>query len=60
MLFLSFLNENNVSSARLKSMGSGESDPVATNKTDHGKELNRIVEIVLVANDQLKKDSTTK
>ncbi|HMS70438.1 MAG TPA: OmpA family protein [Saprospiraceae bacterium] len=57
---LSFLNENSVSSARLKAMGFGESDPVATNKTDDGKELNRRVEIVLVANDQLKKDSTTK
>ncbi|MBK8392955.1 MAG: OmpA family protein [Saprospiraceae bacterium] len=58
---LSFLNENSVSSARLKAMGFGESDPVATNKLGRRQRTPmRRVEIVLVANDQLKKDSTTK
>ncbi len=57
---LSFLTESNVSAGRLNSMGYGESDPVSTNKTDDGKKLNRRVEIVLVADEQLKKSSTTK
>ncbi|WP_199136246.1 OmpA family protein [Pedobacter sp. ASV12] len=43
--------------ARLITVGKGFSEPIADNATDAGRAANRRVEIVIVANDQLKKEA---
>src|SRR5688500_7603989 len=50
-----FLVSRGVASGRLEPEGYGETDPVASNETDAGRELNRRVEIVVVANSELKR-----
>ena len=52
-----YLVDKSVTSGRLATQGLGETDPIATNETVEGRELNRRVEIVIVANEQLKKDA---
>jgi len=44
-----------VNSSRLSIIGLGESEPVTTNETVDGKQLNRRVEIAIFANEELKK-----
>jgi outer membrane protein OmpA-like peptidoglycan-associated protein len=44
-----------VLSSRLSVLGLGELEPVATNETPEGKQLNRRVEIAIFANEDLKK-----
>lgn len=44
-----------VSSSRLSIVGLGENEPIATNSTDSGKQLNRRVEIAIFANEDLKR-----
>ncbi len=44
-----------VSSSRLSIVGLGETEPIATNSTDSGKQLNRRVEIAIFANEDLKR-----
>jgi len=51
----SYLVEQDVASGRLSTQGYGESDPIATNETAEGRQLNRRVEVVIVANDKLKR-----
>lgn len=51
----SFLSTQNISDSRIRTEGFGENDPVATNETEEGRQFNRRVEIVIVANDDLKK-----
>lgn len=46
-----------VPSARLITVGKGFSEPIADNSTDEGRAANRRVEIVIVANDQLKAEA---
>jgi outer membrane protein OmpA-like peptidoglycan-associated protein len=45
-----YLASQGVSSARLRSLGRGETEPLATNDTEAGRQLNRRVEIAIVAN----------
>lgn len=44
-----------VDPSRFTIMGYGESQPVATNETDEGRQANRRVEIAIMANEKLKK-----
>ncbi|MBB5635693.1 outer membrane protein OmpA-like peptidoglycan-associated protein [Pedobacter cryoconitis] len=46
-----------VPSGRMTTVGKGFSEPIADNATDAGRAANRRVEIVIVANDQLKKQA---
>ena len=50
-----YLEDQKVASSRMDVQGLGESDPIATNETADGRQLNRRVEIVIVANEKLKK-----
>jgi outer membrane protein OmpA-like peptidoglycan-associated protein len=52
-----YLRQNGISSTRLKAIGKGESDPVATNDTDEGRAQNRRVEFVITANEKMKADA---
>jgi outer membrane protein OmpA-like peptidoglycan-associated protein len=45
-----FLTTQGVNSARLRAVGRGETEPIATNDTEGGRQLNRRVEIAIVAN----------
>ncbi len=49
-----------VPSSRLITIGKGYSEPIADNNTDAGRAENRRVEIVIVANDQLKKEAASQ
>lgn len=49
-----YLVSQGISSARLKTRGYGESDPIASNETEEGRQQNRRVEIVIVGNEKLK------
>jgi len=50
----SYLVADGVSPTRLTTQGKGETEPIAPNSTPDGRAQNRRVEIVIVANDQLK------
>lgn len=49
-----------VPAARLITVGKGFAEPIGDNATDAGRAENRRVEIVIVANDQLKKEAATQ
>ncbi len=49
-----------VPSSRLTTLGKGFSEPIADNTTDAGRAANRRVEIIIVANDQLKTEAKTQ
>ena len=44
-----------VSGSRISQIGLGETNPVASNSTEAGRQLNRRVEVAIFANDKLKK-----
>ena len=50
-----YLVAQDVASSRMSTQGYGETDPIASNETVEGRQLNRRVEIVIVANEKLKK-----
>ena len=50
-----YLQNLNVNPTRFTIMGYGESQPVASNETVEGKQMNRRVEVAIFANDKLKK-----
>jgi outer membrane protein OmpA-like peptidoglycan-associated protein len=50
-----YLASQGVTSARLRSLGRGETEPLATNDTEAGRQLNRRVEIAIVANESARK-----
>jgi outer membrane protein OmpA-like peptidoglycan-associated protein len=52
-----YLIGQGVSSARVKTSGRGELEPIATNETDDGRAQNRRVEIAIVANAATRKGS---
>jgi len=51
----SYLTGLSVVSSRMSTMGYGEVQPIATNDTVDGRQLNRRVEIAIMANEKLKK-----
>ena len=51
---VNYLTSQGVASGRLRSVGRGESEPLATNDTDAGRQQNRRVEVAIYANQQLK------
>jgi outer membrane protein OmpA-like peptidoglycan-associated protein len=50
-----YLVEKEVASSRMSTQGFGETDPIASNETVEGRALNRSVELVIVANEKLKR-----
>lgn len=55
-----FIAASNVASSRLTTSGKGESEPIADNSTVDGQAQNRRVEIVIVANEQMKSQARTQ
>jgi outer membrane protein OmpA-like peptidoglycan-associated protein len=53
-----FLAAEGVSAARLRAVGRGETEPLATNDTEAGRQLNRRVEIAIVASASARKTAT--
>lgn len=52
-----YLGQKGVSSIRVKTEGYGEGQPVESNDTDANRQKNRRVEVVIIANEDLKKDA---
>ncbi|MBK0379752.1 OmpA family protein [Mucilaginibacter segetis] len=53
----SYIAANNVAASRLTVQGKGETEPIADNSTVEGRAQNRRVEIVIVANEQMKEQA---
>ena len=53
----SYLITSGVAGFRLSTQGKGETEPIADNRTADGRSQNRRVEIVIVANDQMKQQA---
>ena len=51
----SYLTSLDVSGSRISNIGLGETNPVASNNTEVGRQQNRRVEVAIFANDKLKK-----
>ena len=54
----SLLVGEGVDASRLNTQGKGETEPIASNSTPDGRAQNRRVEIVIVANDQMKQQAS--
>lgn len=52
-----FAVTNGVSSSRITIQGKGKTEPIADNSTESGRAQNRRVEIVIVANEQMKNEA---
>lgn len=55
-----FLTTQGVANTRLRTTGRGESEPIASNSDESGRSQNRRVEIVIVANDELKREVASR
>jgi len=55
-----YLVSNEVKASRLKIDGKGSTEPIADNNTTAGRTLNRRVEIVIVANNKMKKQAESE
>lgn len=53
----SYLSGKNIASSRLRTVGYGEKQPVATNDTEDGRSQNRRVTFVITANEKMKADA---
>lgn len=53
-----FLIARNVPASRLRTIGRGEMDPIASNDTESGRQQNRRTEITIVANEKARQRST--
>lgn len=53
----SYLIAQGVESSRVKTRGLGESEPVATNDTDAGRQANRRVEVAIYAGEELRREA---
>jgi outer membrane protein OmpA-like peptidoglycan-associated protein len=50
-----YLGQQGVAGGRMRAMGRGESEPIASNETDDGRQLNRRVEVAIFANAEARK-----
>ena len=48
----SYMYEQGLKPSRVQTMGKGETDPIATNETEAGRQANRRVEVVIYASDE--------
>jgi outer membrane protein OmpA-like peptidoglycan-associated protein len=51
-----YLQQLGVAGERVSTRGMGENDPVATNETDEGRQLNRRVEVVIYADEEWREE----
>jgi outer membrane protein OmpA-like peptidoglycan-associated protein len=56
----SYLREKDINLNRLRTVGYGENQPVATNDTDEGRSQNRRVTFVITANEKMKEEAKTQ
>lgn len=56
----SYLTSQGIDRTRMKTAGRGEAEPIDANTTESGRALNRRVEVVIVANDDLKKEVASR
>jgi outer membrane protein OmpA-like peptidoglycan-associated protein len=56
----SYLESRGVSSARVETAGRGETEPIAPNDSDTGRQENRRVEVAVYASDKMKADALTQ
>ncbi len=53
----SYLNQREIPSRRLETQGLGETDPIASNESEAGRQENRRVELTIMANKKLIRDA---
>ena len=55
-----YLESQNISASRVQTTGRGESEPIASNDTDAGRQENRRVEVAIYAGDKMKADARSR
>lgn len=56
----SHLMEQGIRPSRIRTVGKGETEPVATNETEEGRQQNRRVEVAIYASEELREDVQTR